>query len=312
MTVDAGTATGTKGTVSVGATNASAVNVGNSAAALAMQGSATSALTVTSGSNTTTINFLTPSVAGVIYQFGNAPSSATYAICTSYQGSCAAAGAGYVQFVPAAAQSYNSSSPAVFINKQTATATDKILELQYNAADVLAVQGNGNVTATGTYNTNTFTGNTLTFGTAGAATVASAASQALNLTSNAGATWQTSAGALTLTSAAAATWSTAAGVLTVQGAGGTTINTANVSGAATGNVSIATGNVTSGAFASGNITVDNGTSTGTTGTITIRRHECQRRDDRPGGHNDVYLRDGAGWQYGWDGGAGQQRLDAQY
>ncbi len=85
----------------------------------------------------------------------------------------------------------------------------------------------------------------------------------------AAATLRTSGGALTVTSAAAATWSTAAGALTISGAGGATVTSGNVSGAATNDVLLTSGNVTSGAFASGNAKVDVGTSTGTTGTVSI-------------------------------------------
>ncbi len=60
----------------------------------------------------------------------------------------------------------------------------------------------GNVTATGTYNTNTFTSSALTFGAASTATIQSAASRALNITGNAASTFSTSAGALTLAGAA--------------------------------------------------------------------------------------------------------------
>ncbi len=59
----------------------------------------------------------------------------------------------------------------------------------------------GNLTATGTYNTNTFTGSALTFGSAATATIQSAASQALTITGNAASTWSTSSGNLTVQAA---------------------------------------------------------------------------------------------------------------
>jgi hypothetical protein len=59
--------------------------------------------------------------------------------------------------------------------------------------------GSGNITTNGTYNTNTFNSSTLQFGAAGTATVSSAASQALNITSNAAATWSVSSGNLIIT-----------------------------------------------------------------------------------------------------------------
>lgn len=56
----------------------------------------------------------------------------------------------------------------------------------------------GNATVGGTYNGNTFTSSTLTFGAAGAASIQSAATQALNVTGNAASTVSTSTGNLTL------------------------------------------------------------------------------------------------------------------
>lgn len=58
----------------------------------------------------------------------------------------------------------------------------------------------GNATVGGTYNGNTFNSSTLTFSAAGAATIQSAASEALNLTGNAASTFSTSSGTLTIQS----------------------------------------------------------------------------------------------------------------
>ncbi len=55
----------------------------------------------------------------------------------------------------------------------------------------LTVNDTGNVTATGTYNSNTFTSNALTFGAASTATISSAATYGLNLTGSADSVWKT-------------------------------------------------------------------------------------------------------------------------
>jgi hypothetical protein len=87
------------------------------------------------------------------------------------------------------------------------------------------------------------------------------------ITGNAGLT--VSGGAVSLTGNGASSLTTTAGALSLQGDGGVTLSTTNKAGALTNNITIATGNVTSGAFASGNISIDVGTSTGTTGTISL-------------------------------------------
>ena len=76
----------------------------------------------------------------------------------------------------------------------------------------------GNITASGTYNTNTFNSSTLTFGAASTATISSAASQALTVTSNAAATWSTTSGNLSIQ---------AQGNLNLGNGGGQTINIGN-------------------------------------------------------------------------------------
>jgi hypothetical protein len=83
------------------------------------------------------------------------------------------------------------------------------------ATTVFGVGNTGNITATGTYNSNTFTSSALTFGAAATATISSAASQALDITSNAAATWSTSTGNLSIQ---------AQGNLNLGNAGGQNIN----------------------------------------------------------------------------------------
>lgn len=78
--------------------------------------------------------------------------------------------------------------------------------VQQSGIDVFAVNPtgtitvSGDVTSTGTYNSNTFTSSSLIFGAASAASIQSSASQALNITGNAASMVSTSSGALTLQS----------------------------------------------------------------------------------------------------------------
>ncbi|HET8670221.1 MAG TPA: hypothetical protein VFM05_06205, partial [Candidatus Saccharimonadales bacterium] len=177
-------------------------------------------------SNTTTIDLATPGTNRTI----TLP-NASGTVCLS-SGNCS--GAGSSNTLQAAYDAGNSilTSNGRDIQFQLAdTATDGnfTVDLQCDTAcgangrfaiqddgiDVFTIASNGNITATGTYNTNTFTANSLQFGAASTATIQSAASQALTITSNAGATWSTSSGDLAIQ---------AAGVLNVGNAGGTAIN----------------------------------------------------------------------------------------
>ena len=68
----------------------------------------------------------------------------------------------------------------LFASDTNASPSGNLIDLQAGASPTsqFSVNTSGNVTAVGTYNTNTFTGSALTFGTAGTATIQSAASQA--------------------------------------------------------------------------------------------------------------------------------------
>jgi hypothetical protein len=140
----------------------------------------------------------------------------------------------------------------------------------------------GNVTAGGTYNTNTFTANSLQFGGASTATLQSASSQALNITANAASTWSTSAGSLTIQAAGTNSLSLdtgAAGIVSVAGSNATTLTLGN--GGAT--VSINSGsslnignnavnktiNIGATGTAAYTTTVNIGTSTGAAQSVTI-------------------------------------------
>ncbi|MEK7594899.1 MAG: hypothetical protein AAB436_04660, partial [Patescibacteria group bacterium] len=119
-----------------------------------------------------------------------------------------------------------------------------------NAGSAFTVTNAGAITAGSTYNTNTFTGSALTFGTAGTATIQSAASQALNITGNAASTISTSAGNLTVQAAG-----TNSLILDTAGAGSVTVGNANAT-----TISIGTNN------AAHTIGIGN---TGATGTQAI-------------------------------------------
>ncbi len=139
--------------ISIGTTNANTVTVGRAAGTLSLQGSASSSLVVSSGASNTTINFATPTAGGVIYQFGSAPGSTTYQICTSYSSSCGTTYAsyyanGYVQLNPAAAQNDATAGSTIWLNKNTAD-TSNLVRLQAANSNVFTVQANGNMTSTG-------------------------------------------------------------------------------------------------------------------------------------------------------------------
>ncbi|MGH7233857.1 MAG: hypothetical protein ACREF7_00210, partial [Candidatus Saccharimonadales bacterium] len=109
------------------------------------------------------------------------------------------------------------------------------LDLQ-NANNIkLELSSAGNLTVAGTYNTNTFNGNTLTFGSASTATVSSASGQALTITANAASTWSTSAGNLSVQAAGTNTLA-----LDTGGAGTANFGASNASTINVGNANSAT------------------------------------------------------------------------
>jgi hypothetical protein len=91
ISIDTGTATGTTGTLSVGAANASTLTIGNTSAALSLYGTAASTMTFQDGANTTTLSFQTPT-ASVTYVLPTA-AAGSYDICTTV-GNCAGTGGG--------------------------------------------------------------------------------------------------------------------------------------------------------------------------------------------------------------------------
>ncbi|MDL2363065.1 MAG: hypothetical protein QFB86_01635 [Patescibacteria group bacterium] len=111
----------------------------------------------------------------------------------------------------------------------------------------------GNLSVTGTLNTNTFNGTALTFGGAGAAAIQSASGQALNLTGN-----------------AASTLSTSAGNLTLQAGSGTVSLGSSTNLTATAGLSIASGGATALALDTGGAAVIN---VGTTNANAINLNQ---------------------------------------
>jgi len=98
----------------------------------------------------------------------------------------------------------NGSNPSsgqalILANTLNGSPAGNLIDLQASGISKFSVSAAGAVLAASTYNTNTFNGNTLTFGSAGTATIASAASQALNLQGNATSTFSTTAGEIDLT-----------------------------------------------------------------------------------------------------------------
>ncbi len=151
-------------------------------------------------------------------------------LCTNNTtGVCATAGTGYVLFSPTSTQTDATANDTIYVTKNNAGGN--ILRLAKNGTgDVFVVANGGNITATGTYNTNTFTSSDLQFGNAGTATIQPAASRALTITAHATSTWSTDTGDLTLQASAASSQVTidagTAGTVNLANANATTINLA--------------------------------------------------------------------------------------
>jgi hypothetical protein len=126
---------------------------------------------------------------------------------------------------------------AILVNLANGTgsfSSGNFIDLQKNGSSQFKIDNTGAVTG-GTYNTNTFNGAALTFGSAATATVQPAASQALTITGHAASTWSTDSGQLTIQSGSGtvsfgtSTILNAAGALTLQsgGAGALTLDSAS-------------------------------------------------------------------------------------
>lgn len=156
------------------------------------------------------------------------------------------------QISGATGQTDGSTNTSIYVNKNNAAGN--ILVLQKAASDVFVINNTGNISATGTYNNNTFTSSALQFGASSTATIQSAASQALNIIGHGNSTVTTDGGTLSL-----------------QGFGTTTISSASQSAASTNsaNIVIATGNASGATSTSGSVSIDNGSSTSGAPQISI-------------------------------------------
>jgi hypothetical protein len=145
-TIDANSAVA----VSIGTTNASALNIGRAGGTLSLQGNTSSSLVVSNGVNTTTIRSQNPT-ANVIYEFA-AGTGGTYQLCSTLASTCGTTYAayyanGYIQLAPGTAQTDGSANPSIFISK---TASAYLMRLQSSGTDVFSVHSNGTMTSSGT------------------------------------------------------------------------------------------------------------------------------------------------------------------
>lgn len=174
---------------------------------------------------------------------------------------------------------FTASPYALNAEKVGGIAASGLVQLSPGAQQTGFINVSGNITAGGTYNTNTFTSSSLTFGAASTAAIQSAASQALTITGNAASTFSTSSGNLTLqagsgtVSLGTTTVLTSNGALSVRsgGTGAITVASGDQTGASTNSatVFIASGNAAGTTSTAGNIQVDVGTSTTGNGSILI-------------------------------------------
>jgi len=194
----------------------------------------------------------------------------TGTVCTTAAtGACSVAGSGYVQLAPASVQADSTSNNSIFVNKTSGTGN--ILELQKSGSDVFTVGNTGNITATGTFNTDTITSTALTL--SGSNPVISAS------TTNTGLTLQTNGtGTLLLNTTGAGTVNVGTANSTIIGIGNsgatTTITgTTNVNTTGSTNTSINTGSnsgtVTIGNSSAGAIALQSASTIGLTATTTI-------------------------------------------
>lgn len=177
-----------------------AINLPDEAGTLCIQGStncgfvATSTALARNAHDTSSVSFV-----GNLYDFTNTNTGAAGVVSFTNSGTNSA-----ISILQSGTSEPSSGQALILANNNTITPTGNLLDLQNKGTSNFSVDvaGNetaaGNLTVTGTYNTNTFNSSTLTFGAAGTATISSAASRALNLTGNAGSTLSTTAGDLTL------------------------------------------------------------------------------------------------------------------
>jgi hypothetical protein len=117
--------------------------------------------------------------------------------------------------------------------------------VQSAGSDTFKVAANGDITATGTYNSNTFTSSALTFGAASSASISSAASQSLTVTGANGLSLQATAGTVALNGAASSDVNIGAslvgGAITIGGTGAQTGTIALGTGTGAQSINLGTG-----------------------------------------------------------------------
>jgi hypothetical protein len=164
---------------------------------------------------------------GFLYTFTNSSSASTGGVLNLNNGNNTGS------TLSATTSGNPASGKAVIYGENTnASPSGNLLDLRSGSTPTskFSVDSSGNVTASGTYNTNTFTGSSLVFGSAATASVQSASSQALNFTSNATSIWQVAGTNQNLTIQTSGT-----GTLALDTVGGGTVNL-GASNAATINI----------------------------------------------------------------------------
>ena len=210
----------------------------------------------------------------------------TGTVCTTAAtGVCSVAGSGYVQLAPLAVQTDSTANTSIAVNKTNASGS--ILELQKNGTPVFTVANGGNITASGTINSNTFTSTALNFGgtnpTIGAGllntnlTVQANNSGTLTLnTTGAGTIAIGTTNSTTINLGATGTTNTITGTTGINGV--TSINASNTLATTIGSGTAAAGTVLLQGGASSAFTVTNATgksaltfaAPSTAGTVTYR------------------------------------------
>ena len=264
--------TASANSIAIGGTNANAITIGRNSGTqptVSLQGGAGSEFTATGVSGATTLSFAALNASGKIVtvpnETGTICTNATSSVTCTNNYAAAVGSANYIQNQNAG-QQLASNFWISGVGRADVSLQAPTFDTATAAALNIGTAGGPTATAINlNQNTTIASGKSLTIQgalTHSGGTFALAGNGPSSISTTAGNT-------LTITAAAASTWSTSNGALTVQGYSGIGVNTADVAAAASGNVTVTSGNVTSGAFASGNVRVDAGTSTGTTGTITV-------------------------------------------
>lgn len=272
--------TATAVALNIGTTTASSVTIGRTTTPFLVQGNSSSTFTATSGGNTTTVGFTTPTGANSIV-FPDAGGT----VCTTVSTTCGAVYGAAGSFL--AKDSPDTSSFAVtaanylygFTNNNGTPTTGGVLKLDNsaNTGSTLLVTGSGNPAAGAAFivvnDTNgTPSGNLVDLQISGTSKLAINTAGTITQASGATINGQTITATASFTgTVTAATSLIAPLVQTADGTGASaalTVRTGNATTSGnTGALTLASGNATSGN--SGNVSLDAGTASGTTGTVSI-------------------------------------------